>query len=206
MNLYLSSYRIGGKGHLLRGLAGGGDTFVISNALDFSTDVERRRNGVLREIDELGAWGITAEPLDLRHFFGRQDDLRDQLAGTSMLWVTGGNTFILRRAMAMSGLDRILHGKKEDPEFLYAGYSAGACILCPSLEGIHLGDDANASVEGYHGEVLWTGLGLIDYYLVPHFRCGHPESRAMEAVAAFYHAKDLPYRTLADGEVIIDRT
>lgn len=123
-----------------------------------------------------------------------------------MLWVTGGNTFLLRRAMALSGLDHFLSTKKEDPDFLYAGYSAGACVLCPSLEGIHLGDDPAATAEGYHGDVIWTGLGLIGYYFVPHFRCGHPESEAMEAVAAYYQTENLPYRTVADGEAIIDRT
>lgn len=206
MHLYLSSYRIGAKGHLLRELGGEGKAFVIGNALDFSGDVVRRRNGIAREIDDLGTYGITAEPLDLRDFFGHPQLLANELEGATMLWVTGGNTFLLRRAMALSGLDEFLHAKKDAPDFLYAGYSAGACVLCPSLEGIHLGDDPDARAEGYAGEVLWTGLGLIDYYFVPHFRCGHFESDAMETVAAYYHVRNLPYRTVADGEIIIDRT
>ena len=206
MNLYLSSYQIGGKADLLRELGGEGKAFVIPNAFDHSGDVVRRRNSIAREIDGLGKWGISAGVLDLRDFFGQPQLLRDHLEGTTMLWVNGGNTFLLRRAMALSGLDQFLQSKKEDPHFLYAGYSAGACVLCPSLEGIHLGDDPHAQADGYHGDVLWTGLGLIDYYFVPHFRCGHFESEAMEKVAAFYQEKNLPYRTLADGEVIIDRT
>lgn len=206
MNLYLSSYRIGGKGHLLRELGGSGKAFVISNALDFSTDAGRRRNGVAREINELGACGITAEALDLREFFGQQPLLRHHLEGASMLWVIGGNTFLLRRAMALSGLDLILHSRREDPDFLYAGYSAGACVLCPSLEGIHLADQPEAQADGYSGDVLWTGLGLIDYYFVPHFRCDHFESEAMEGVVSYYQQRNLPFQTLADGDVLLDRT
>jgi dipeptidase E len=206
MNLYLSSYRIGEKGHMLRELGGTGTAFVIPNALDCSGDVGRRRNSIAREIDDLGEWGIASATLDLRDFFGHQQLLRNHLEGASMLWVVGGNTFLLRRAMALSGLDLILHSKREDPDFLYAGYSAGTCVLCPSLEGIHLADQPQAQADGYSGDVLWTGLGLIDYYFVPHFRCNHFESDAMEAVAAYYDQKNLPYRTVADEGVILDRT
>jgi len=187
-------------------LGGTGTAFVIPNALDFSEDIGRRRNSIAREIDDLRKWGITSEALDLRDFFGHKRLLQNHLEDTSMLWVVGGNTFLLRRAMALSGLDLILQAKRGDPNFLYAGYSAGACVLCPSLEGIHLADRPQAHAKGYTGDVLWTGLGLIDYYFVPHFRCNHFESDAMEAVAAYYHRKNLPYRTVADGDVILDQT
>ena len=206
MNLYLSSYRIGESGADLGKLRGTGIAFVVPNALDWSPDIERRRNYLAREIEDLRQWGIVAESLDLRTFFGEEQLLRDRLEECTMLWVVGGNTFLLRRAMAQSGLDAILASKREDPDFLYAGYSAGACVLSPSLEGIHLADNPQAEADGYPGKLLWNGLGLIDYYFVPHFRCDHPESRAMEDVVAFYDLKGVPYRTVADGQVIIDRT
>jgi dipeptidase E len=206
MNLYLSSFRIGDSGVELAGLCGSGRAFVVSNALDFSRNTEHRQNVIAREIEDLGQLGITAEPLDLRNFFGKSQLLRNHLENAAMLWVAGGNTFVLRRAMSLSGLDEIISSKRGDPNFLYAGYSAGACVLSPSLEGIHLADNPQAEPEGYSGEVLWSGLGLIDYYFVPHFRCDHPESSAMEDVVAFYDLNALPYRTAADGQVIIDRT
>lgn len=206
MNLYLSSYRIGQSSADLAKLHGTGRAFVVSNALDFSRDAERRQNGLAREIEDLRQCGIVAEPLDLRSFFHKPQLLGKRLEEASMLWVVGGNTFLLRRAMAQSGLDAILATKREDPNFLYAGYSAGVCVLSPLLEGIHLADNPQAKADGFTGEILWSGLGLINYYFVPHFRCDHPESAAMEDVVAFYDVKGLPYRTVADGQVIIDRT
>ena len=50
---------------------------------------------------------------------------------------------------------------------------------------------------------LRDGIGLLDDYIVPHFRCDHWESESMEAVANYYENQQLPYRTIADGEVII---
>lgn len=206
MNLYLSSYRIGESGAELAKLKGTGKAFVVSNALDFSHDIKRCQNDLAREIEDLRQREVAAEPLDLRIFFNKPQLLWTRLKEASMLWVVGGNTFLLRRAMALSGFDEFLASKKEDPHFLYAGYSAGACVLSPSLEGIHLADNPQAEAEGYTGEVLWNGLGLIDYYFVPHFRCAHPESGAMEEVVAFYNQRKLPFRTTSDGQVIIDKT
>lgn len=206
MNLYLSSYRIGGAGAELGSLRGTGSAFVVCNALDFSRDVERCRKDVAREINELRQWDIAAEPLDLRAFFSCPQLLREHLEDATMLWVVGGNTFLLRRAMALSRLDAILAQKQDDPGFLYAGYSAGVCVLSSSLRGIHLADDPQAEAEDYPGEILWSGLGLIDYYFVPHFRCDHPDSSLMEDVVDFYVQNGFDYRTVSDGQVIIDKT
>lgn len=73
-------------------------------------------------------------------------------------------------------------------------------------EGIHLADNPEAEADGYSGDLLWDGLGLIDYHFVPHFRCDHPESLAMEDVVAFHELKGNPYHSVEDGQVIIDRT
>lgn len=206
MNLYLSSYRVGGLGAKLAELTPPGEVFVIPNALDFSRDVPRCESDIAREIQGLAEHGISATALDLRKFFGKVGSLNSRLSNAAMLWVVGGNTFLLRKAMALSGLDAFLHARRDDRAFLYAGYSAGACVLCPSLEGIHLADEPEARAEDYPDEVLWTGLGLTDYYIVPHFRCGHFESEKMEAVVEYYASRELPFRTLADGEVLLDRT
>ena len=82
--------------------------------------------------------------------------------------------------MALSGLDTILRERVEDDSFTYAGYSAGACVLSPTLKGIHLADEPEMTPLGYTGEVLWDGLGLIPFCVAPHYRSDHPESPLIE--------------------------
>lgn len=205
MNLYLSSFRLGDETDALRAMAGGGPAKVIASALDFSKDVARRQEKIERELADLSGLGIAAEALDLRDYFGKAAELADVLDRVGMLWVMGGNTFVLRQAMRHSGLDDYLHGRRSDASFTYGGYSAGVCVLSPSLEGIHLADEPEAKAEGYDGKVIWEGLGILEDYIVPHYRCDHPESPAMEAVVAFYEALGLEYRTIADGEVIVTK-
>jgi dipeptidase E len=47
------------------------------------------------------------------------------------------------------------------------------------------------------------GLGLLDYYLEPHYKSDHPESAAVDKEIAQLKAKKLSYLGLSDGEVLI---
>lgn len=206
MHLYLSSYRIGNYGNQLAKLARGKTALVISNALDFSNDLERLKFGREREFAWLSDLGIASEALDLRDYFHTSSDLKHKVTQAGMLWVVGGNTFLLRKAMFLSGLDQILNDLLDDSDFLYGGYSAGVCVLSPSLKGIHLADRPEAESVGYTHETIWEGLGILNDYIVPHYRCDHFESKSMEAVVDYYEKHRLPYHTISDGEVILKAT
>ena len=142
MRLYASSFRLGSEPEKLRALfAGPSRVGVITNALDFSTDLSRRQHALQRECRDLASLGLVPEEIDLRNYFGRREALDDRLTRCDGVWVVGGNAFILRRAMRYSGLDELLQQRRVGPAaFVYAGYSAGACVLSPTLKGIHLVD------------------------------------------------------------------
>ena len=204
MHLYLSSYLIGDQGQKLADLAQGKTALLISNALDFSNDITRLRSSRDRELGRLEDLGIQAESLDLRDYFFSKDTLSSIVSEAGMLWVVGGNTFLLRKAMHLSGLDQVLHEKCRDEHFVYGGYSAGICVLSPSLRGIHLADEPQALAVGYEHPTIWEGLGIIDYYIVPHYGCDHFESESMEAVVNYYCENKLPYQAISDGTVILE--
>jgi dipeptidase E len=87
---------------------------------------------------------------------------------------------------------------------VYAGYSAGACVLSPSLRGLEAVDDAGAVTRVYGSEPVRDGLGLLDEAFVPHYRSpGHPETAAIELVVARYQAAGVAYRALRDGQVLL---
>lgn len=204
MHLYLSSYRLGEDPSRLSVLAGAGrKAVVIANALDDTSDVARKTAGTARELTELERLGFDARELDLRAFFGRPAALREALAPVSLLWVVGGNAFLLRRAMKQSGLDQYLLRRRGDDSLVYGGYSAGAVVVTPTLNGIDLVDPPDTVADGYNPEIVWDGLGLVPYCLAPHYRSIHPESPLMETVVDYFITEKLAFRTLRDGEVII---
>ena len=181
MRLYLSSDRVGDRaGSLLALLGSGKRAALIENALDLLSEEARdvRRSEVHDPATELGALGITTTRLDLRHYFGRVDALRTELAGYDLVWVVGGNTFVLRRAMKASGFDDVITRMLDDDEIVYGGFGAGAVVASPGLHGMQVFDDAREVPRGYDAEAVWDGLGLIDHAIVPHFRSPHPETAA----------------------------
>lgn len=146
MQLYLSSYRFGNEAHRLAALSPTNrQAVVIANALDFSTDLARKMAGTAREIEGLRGLGFEASELDLRRFFASPARLRERLEGVGLIWVVGGNSFLLRRAFHQSGLDTYLLGRKGDDSLVYAGYSAGVVVVTPTLAGIDLADEPTAT-------------------------------------------------------------
>jgi dipeptidase E len=207
MRMYLSSFRIGDRPDRLLALLGGQDSAevaVIANAMDAQPQDERMA-GVEREAGALTALGLRPTELDLRTFFDQPHQaIADVLARFPLLWVRGGNVFMLRYALARSGADTALTALIRKDAVVYAGYSAGPCVLAPSLRGLEHCDDPYVVPTTYGEPVIWDGLGILDYAVVPHIDSpGHPESQALGVVAANYHAAGIAHRTLRDGQALV---
>lgn len=204
MRLYLSSFRIGNRpGELLKLLGERRRTALILNADDYK-EVEERAASLQREIDELEGIGLEPVEVDLRRYFGKAGELRDILSRFDLIYVRGGNTFILRRAFRQSGADEIICELLANDAIAYAGYSAGSCILGPTLRGIEeSGDDPTMIPAGYQSPVAWEGLHILPYAIAPHYRSDHPETDEIEKLVAYYVEQHIPFIALRDGEALL---
>ena len=137
MRLYLSSFRMGDHPEHLAALVGGGGrrAVVIANAMD-DAPADVRRGGVERELAALTDLGFDAVELDLRDYFGQERRLRRDLAGVALAWLRGGNVFMLRFALFRSAGDVVFGDLLAADALVYAGYSAGACVLSSTLRGL----------------------------------------------------------------------
>ncbi|MBP7416743.1 MAG: Type 1 glutamine amidotransferase-like domain-containing protein [Pyrinomonadaceae bacterium] len=204
MRLYLSSYRLGNNSdELARLVSGRKRVGVIRNALDFSDDSLRQKEGLEREFADLKGLGFIPQAIDLREYFYRKEDLSVVIDGVDALWVAGGNSFVLNSAFRQSGLDKIIVERIENESFVYAGYSAGICVLTPTLEGIHLADEPDIIPKGYPMEVIWKGLGILPFCIAPHWRSDHKESSMIDESVEYFLEHKLPFIALRDGEVYI---
>ena len=200
MKLYLSSFRVGDRSAELAEMCSGRRIGLIPNAMD---DVAPEPRAVSNDkaIKELVDLEIDVEVLDLRDYFGDRPRLEAILANLGGVWVRGGNTFVLRQAMKLSGFDGLL-AERVGTDFFYGGYSAGICVLAPSLVGLGLVDDPQATPYA-DSEVTWEGLGLLDYLILPHYKSDHWESATIDKEVEFCTRKGIPFRTLRDGEVLV---
>ncbi len=206
MKLFLSSYHLGNDPTKLAPLFSENKRVgVIMNACDYKNHAERDER-LAQELRELSEIGLRPEELDLREYFNGEKDINETLRSFGGVWVRGGNVFVLRRAMKQSGFDSALKEISKDPLFVYAGFSAGPCVISPTLKGYALVDDPNLVPEGYEKEIPWDGLNYIPYVFEPHYKSNHPEAAMVDKEVEQLEKQGIPYKTVKDGEVIISET
>ncbi|OZI23846.1 serine peptidase [Bordetella genomosp. 9] len=202
MRMYLSSFDLGACPERLVSLVGEGRrAAIVVNALDHRP--EARASWLESQSRKLAALGFHVTELDLRQYFDAPQELNAELAKLDLVWVNGGNAFLLRRAMKQSGFDvRIVELLKRDA-IVYAGFSAAVVITSTNLRALDQVSNPREIADGYVPAVVWEGLGLLPYSIVVHFESDHPESAAVNAEVEFYERHGVPYRTLRDGEALV---
>jgi dipeptidase E len=174
---------------------------IVVNALDNAP--QAREEWLAGQIEDLESIGFVPEELDLRQYFGRPEHLAAALEGRGLVWINGGNTFLLRRAMRQSGFDAAVRARLTSNKIVYAGFSAAACCAAPTLRGIEFVDDPRADAEGYMIETLWDGLGLIDRCVAVHYGCPGAQGEGIERAIAYWKSQNIAYLTLRDGEALV---
>lgn len=206
MKLYLSSYKIGNRKFELEKwleTSTNNKIFLITNSRDAFPDGERKVRGIESDTKELDDLGFDVELLDLRKYFGKKEQLKYDLKDIHAFYAVGGNTFVLRKAMKLSGFDELLIEYSCNPEYLYEGYSAGICCLCKDIKAIAIMD--NPKVDPYDCGLppIYEGLGLVNPVLIPHFESDHKETKAASKAVKYCQENKISYTTLHDGEVLI---
>ncbi|MCF7700356.1 Type 1 glutamine amidotransferase-like domain-containing protein [Loktanella sp. M215] len=205
MRLYLSSHRFGRHADALQGLVGRRrNTLVIGNALDYIPAAARAvyTATTYDPVAALNDMGMPASWLDLRDYVGSPIRLHDQLSTCGLVWVLGGNAFVLRRAMRASGFDGVIHGLLAQDALVYGGSSAGAIVTAPTLRGLDLMDDPTVGTWG--DEVIsYEGLNLFPKSVVPHVASGHRDSAGADKAAHWLTDQGMPFVALQDGQVIV---
>ena len=157
----------------------------------------------MSDIVPLRRLGFSPTELDLRDFVGRADALRAALSEYPTVWVRGGNTFVLRAQFARSGADHVLPQLIKSEALTYAGYSAGACVMTPSLRGIELFDDPAEVTPTCGINAVWDGLGLVDRVILPHWDSPMGDSALSQRAIECFEVAEMPYWTLTDDQAIV---
>ena len=205
MKFYLSSFTLGNRSaEFVRLMPKDKKMAYIPNAGDSTNvDWEQKKTWEQSDMESLEHIGLLVEYLDLHAYFGRTDALRKTLHECGGVFIRGGNTFILRQAMKLSGFDLIFDELLQKDDVVYAGYSAGICVLAPDFHALHIVDDPTDTPYKELQDTMWDGLGFFDYIILPHYQSDHPESADIEKEVAFAQNNNISFQTLRDGDVII---
>lgn len=164
MKLYLSSYRIPDL-RVFENFVGKEASktkfALVLNSKDYKTSEERaqKRDELITYFSGLG---FVVEELNLLDYVGGEG-LLEKLKAYDVVWLNGGNTFCLRWALRECNGEKILREALEGG-IVYGGDSAGAIVVGPTLK--HFDNVDSPSVAK---EVIYEGLGFIDFVILPHW-------------------------------------
>ncbi|WP_405489666.1 Type 1 glutamine amidotransferase-like domain-containing protein [Nocardia sp. NBC_00511] len=202
MRLFLSSYRFGAHQRRLLELTGEpGRIAVIANACDAWPSAWQ--SAVTSDLFPLRRLGFHPDVIDLRDYVDRPGAIEPVLRRYPAVWVRGGNTFVLRAQLARSGADLALTTLLAEDALVYAGYSAGACVMTPDLHGIEAMDDPAEVRTACGVEPRWDGLDLVDRRIVPHLDSPTDPEGLSRKLVREYIAADVPHWALTDDHVVV---
>ena len=118
------------------------------------------------------------------------------LSESDFLFVSGGNTFFLLQEMKRIGADKLLIREVEKGK-LYIGESAGAMIASPDIGYSAIMDAPSAAPR----LTDYSGLGLVPFYVVPHYKSSFLGKEAQNIKEAFSHSLSL--KLLTDHQALL---
>lgn len=206
MKLYLSSYKLGNETEKLKELIKitNGKFGYIPNALDY-TDADQldTKQHCEKDMKDLSQYGATVKILDLKKYFGKENELRIKIRSLGGVYVSGGNTFVLRQAMKISGMDKIILETMKRNDFLYIAYSAGVCLLSPLMDSYAITDNAKDFPYPEIKEQIWEGLSILNFIFQPHYHSDHPETQSTDKEIQYCVENKILFKAYKDGEVLI---
>ena len=122
--------------------------------------------------------------------------MKEKLLKAEIIFISGGNTFYLLQELKRKNLISYLKERIENG-LLYIGESAGSVITSPNIEYASLADDKTLAKELSD----YTGMNLIDFYIVPHFG-EEPFAESSEKIVELYKDK-LDLKLINNKEVIL---
>ena len=207
MKLYLSSFKLGSNTNYLKNWIkeNNNKILLIPNARDVRDKTPEEKEFINYDIESLESLGFNVTILDLRDFFYKPEELKKFIEDNNYFafYAIGGNAFSLRIAMKLSGFDKFLLENKNN-NYLYAGYSAGICVLSKTLKGYEIVEKPKNPYNDE--EIITEGLGIIDYSIAPHYKSNHKSSKLVDDVINYFNSNGIKYKPIKDGEVIIDTT
>ena len=177
MRLFLASQDFGNYVDKLHEMVGGNRRMLfVYNARDdayIGQEESRKEKVEGKHKARIEKAGFEFKELDLRKFFGKEKELEKfiQKFDPGVIYVNGGNNFVISRAFVQSGFGKILRQNLKEDRYVYMGDSAGAIIMSEDLRYYARGNE-DVVPEGYGSKVVWDGVGIISKYILPHI--GNP--------------------------------
>ena len=160
--------------------------------VDEAVEILEKFGAKLRRLDVSCAQSL-AVPVSEKDEPSCEDKILSTISQCDIIYVSGGNTFYLlnelRKSCAAQAIKNAVKAGK-----IYIGESAGAIVAAPDTRYATLMDENSANMSDF------TGLNLVDFFIVPHFGCEPFVEATHEIIKKFGNSCDL--RPINNAEFI----
>ena len=139
-------------------------------------------------------FGYEVENFDISVF--PEEVAKEKLLEAEIIFISGGNTFYLLQELKKKNLISYLK-ERIGKGLIYIGESAGSVITAPNIEYASVMDDKTLAEELDD----YTGLNLVDFYVVPHFE-EEPFVESSRKIVELYKDK-LDLKLINNKEIIL---
>jgi dipeptidase E len=153
----------------------------------------RDRTYIETHKEMMGKEGYDFEELDIEG--KNENELRELLEEKNTIYVEGGNTFYLLKAVRESGFDKVIKDLIKKG-VAYIGSSAGSYIMCPTIE-MSTWKKPGEEKDRF-GVIDLTALNLVPFLIKAHYNPEQKEFLKEKIAGAKY-----PTRILKDGQAIL---
>ena len=164
MKLYLSSYLLPNTKIFADFIGKESSTIkigLVTNAKDDKSTIEKKQK-IAFLLEYFKDLGFKVEVIDLLNY-PKGHNLLEKFKEFDVVWFVGGNTYSLRWAIEQSNCESVLKQALNEG-VIYAGDSAGAIIVGPTLKYFDTVDNPSAVPH-----LIYKGLNIVEFAVLPHW-------------------------------------
>lgn len=158
-----------------------------------ASELEENRDYMYQDREDLSQMNYKVIEIDISK--ESKQDIIKKLNFVDSVFVAGGNTFYLLQQLKNKNVLQEL--KKFANNKTYIGSSAGACIVCPSIDYVQKLDDKSQAplLKNY------KAMNLVDFYVLPHYKSKEKYTKLADEIEKEYNNNN--FIKLSDNQAIV---
>ena len=159
-----------------------------------ASELEENRDYMYQDREDLSQMNYKVIEIDISK--ESKQDIIKKLNFVDSVFVAGGNTFYLLQQL--KNKDVLQELKKFANNKTYIGSSAGACIVCPSIDYVQKLDDKSQAplLKNY------KAMNLVDFYVLPHYKSKEKYTKLADEIEKEYNNNN-NFIKLSDNQAIV---
>ena len=158
-----------------------------------ASEVEENRDYMYQDREDLAKMNYKVIDIDISK--ENKQDILKKFKVVDSIFVAGGNSFYLLQQLIIK--DVLQELKEFANNKIYIGSSAGACIVCPSIDYAQkLDDKAQAPLLNNY-----KAMNLIDFYILPHYNSKEKYTKLADEIEIEY--KNYKFIKLSNYQAIV---